>query len=125
MPGPGNAAFARAVGEVWAVYARYTGAGAAAPTKVYGPGIASITRQGVGQYTINFQDVGAQIIDFNVIQHTAAGAGPLVGKMVNNSFSRANRSVQFEMWDLATPTRTELINAVEVTIQVTFSKNPT
>lgn len=125
MPSPGNAAPLRAIGEVWSVYARYTGAGAAVPTKVYGPGITSITRQGVGQYTINFQDVGAQIVDFNMLQHTAAGAGPLVGKMVNGSFSRATKSVQVEMWDLATPTRTELINAVEVTIQVTFSKNPT
>lgn len=100
----------------------YTGAGAAVPTKVRGKG-QTLTRQGVGLYTLTFTDVGGQLVDVEGTTHTAATVSPQVWKMVPGTFSQSGKSVQIECWNVVTPALADPPAASQVSLTGRFFDN--
>ena len=86
----------------------FTGAGAAAMTKVRGKGMTSPgnTRQGVGLYTLFFVDGGGQVADVTGLTHAAATVAPQTWKFVPGSYVRSTPTtaaqIQVECWQALT-----------------------
>lgn len=76
-----------------------TGAGASVPVKTNGTG--TLTRQGVGLYTMTFGDVGGKMVDGGGTSHTLATVAPQYWKLVAGSMVTATKSVQLECWSAA------------------------
>jgi len=100
----------------------YTGAGAVVPTKVRGKG-QTLTRQGVGLYTIAFTDVGGQLVDVEGVTHTAATVTPQVWKMVPGTFSQSAKTVQVECWNVAAAALADPPVASQVALTARFFDN--
>jgi len=80
---------------MWEARGLFTGAGTDVPVKVRGLGI-TLTRQGVGLYTLTFADVGGQLCDLEGVTHTAATVAPGTWKANFATYSAVNRSVAIE-----------------------------
>lgn len=124
MPTPSTASHmnSAALTQGWESRGIYTGAGAAVPTKVRGKG-QTLTRQGVGLYTMALTDVGGQVADVEGITHTAATVSPQVWKMVPGTFSSATKSVQVECWNVVTPALADPPAGSQVALTVRFFDN--
>ncbi len=97
MPRPSTATFTNTAAQTkfWESRGLYTGAGASVPVKVRGKG-QTLTRQGVGLYTLTFVDVGGQLCDLEGVTHTAATVAPGVWKANFATYSAATKSVAIE-----------------------------
>lgn len=128
-PSTASAQNASAITPEFTVRSIYTGAGAAAMTKVRGKGMVSPgnTRQGVGLYTLQVVDGGAQVMDLEGITHTAATVSPQVWKFVPGTYVRSSSTapatVQVECWNLVTPVLADPPVAALVALKITFSEN--
>lgn len=106
----------------------FVGGGAAAScTKdlvVGAKGIISMAYSGAtGKYLITFLDVGITIMDITGTISRAANTAPLVMKPVLSTFSASAKTVSVEIWDLATPTLTDLLTTDKICLNITFIKN--
>lgn len=126
MSKPSTACFTKSgcTDDIWDLEGSFTGAGAAVPTKVRGNGILPMTRQGVGQYTMFFTDVGGLVARFRGIVHTAATVAPMEAKMVAGSLNTTTKSIQIEFWSLvATPALADPPASSFVDVTLSFYKN--
>jgi len=106
----------------------WTGGGAAANcTKAatdVSKGIASVNyNAATGKYLITFTDVGSAILDGEVNIMRPAGTAPLQANVVFGSLDRSAKTLQFEVWDTATPSLTAVALTDKLCITVVFSKN--
>lgn len=120
---------ASAITPEFTIRAIFTGAGAAAMTKVRGKGLTSHgnTRQGVGLYTIQIVGTGAQVLDVEGTTHTAATVTPqkwkyVPGSLVRNTATGAG-SIQVECWNLAAAALADPPAASQVSLEITFAYN--
>jgi hypothetical protein len=119
---------AAAITPEFSVRGVFTGAGAAAMTKVRGKGLTSPgnTRQGVGLYTLQIVDGGAQVLDVDGTTHTAATVTPQKWKYVNGSYvkqtSTTPATIQVECWNLAAAALADPPVGSQVSLQVVFSE---
>jgi hypothetical protein len=120
---------AAAITPEFTVRSIYTGAGAAAMTKVRGKGMVSPgnTRQGVGLYTLQVVDGGAQVMDVKGVTHTAATVSPQLWKFVPGSYVRSTptspATVQVECWNVVAPALADPPAASLVALEITFAEN--
>ena len=105
MSRPGAASFANkgCLTKEWQARWLGTGAGASVPVKTNGARGATLTRQGVGLYTLTFTDVGGTFAGFFGETHTVATVSPQIWKYVGGTFVGSTRVIQIECWNLVTP----------------------
>ncbi len=79
---------------------RWSGGGAAADCTLidanWSSGIASIVYTATGCYTVNFTEVGHQLIEYSLCVENLTGVDPVVGKVVAGTLSRAGKSIDIE-----------------------------
>lgn len=121
MTRPSTAAFTKtgASTKQWTVRWLGTGAGASVPVKTNGVSPV-LTRQGVGLYTMTFQDVGGKVADLVGTTHTVATIAPQYWKYVGGSLSQSAKTIALECWSAAgaladPPATANTIVAIEVT----------
>ena len=129
---------AAAITPEFTVRGLFTGAGAAALTKVRGKGLTTPgnTRQGVGLYTLIIVDGGAQVMDLSGTTNTAAGIAPQQWKFVPGTYVRSTATspatLQVECWQVLTVSGaagspnsalTDPPVGSTVALQITFSEN--
>lgn len=127
MGRPTTASFCNtsATAREWAARFTGTGAGTANVTKVKGRGL-TITRQGVGLYTMSFTDAST-LVGLDGVTHTAATVAPQEWKFVPASFVKQTpttpATVGIECWSaagsLADPPAASLVD-----LYFTFYDNP-
>ena len=137
-PSTASAQNAAAITPEFTVRSVFTGAGAAVMTKVRGKGMVSPgnTRQGIGLFTLQIVDGGAQVIGLDGITHTAAGTIPQTWKFVPGTYVRSTATgpatVQVECWQplLVSGAAGQPVTALAdppagslVLIQLTFADN--
>jgi hypothetical protein len=94
-----------------------------------GKGFAKVDRSDTGEYTITFTKTLAglgTLVDLHLTHWHAADAtprwlGPTVGSFVAETPSAA-ATVEYESWDLATPSLAELVSGDKVSITAVFLK---
>lgn len=107
----------------------FNGTGAAVMTKVRGKGLVSPgnTRQGVGLFTIQIVDTGAQLVDLDGTTHTPATVGPQKWKLVPGTFVRNTAtgpgSVQVECWNVVAAALADPPVGSQVSINLVFAEN--
>lgn len=89
--------------DVVEIYGRCTGAGAANPTAVKGKGIVSITRSGVGLYTITLDTPWMALLDFNPIVVGPTATGHWEVNVVSETLS-STKTINIAVWGAATAT---------------------
>lgn len=123
---------AAAITPEFTVRGVFTGTGAAVMTKVRGKGLTSPgnTRQGVGLFTIQIVDGGAQVLDVSGTTHTAATVAPQKWKFVPGTYVRSTAtspaSIQVECWNpsvAGVPTLTDPPAGSLVVMEISFSEN--
>lgn len=107
----------------------WTGGGAAANCSKadadHSAGITSVAYDGAtGKYVITLKEWGQQLLPGSHIEvHRAAGAAPLVVNIVRAiTVSGDSATVNFEVWDMATPSLVDLETTDTIGINLAFSK---
>lgn len=106
------------------VSASFTGGGAAtAWTKVDGDGISAVTyNAATGKFKVTFNDVGVSILAAWGTVNRAAGSAPLIINFVPSTLSQTAKTVDIEVWDLATPSLVDPANTTTAYLFVIFKK---
>lgn len=105
----------------------WTGGGAAAnctqSSSDWSKGIASVNyNAATGKYKITFRDVGQQIVGGKIEVCRAAAAAPLLAVINRATFSIANKTVDFEVWDVdAGSALTDLATTDKLLIDIQFA----
>ena len=104
--------------------AKFNGGGAAANwSKLDGDGISSVTyNAATGKFKINFTDVGVSILSAAGVGHRATGSAPLHVGFVPGTLSIANKTVDIEVWDMATPSLVDPATTVEIHLDICWKK---
>ncbi len=110
------------VGGVW------TGGGSAADCSHvatdWNRGIVSIAyTAATGCYTITFQDVGQQIVDWHISTGQQTGVNPLAFIIRNGTFSTSTKSVIIEVSASDSGDLTDLLTTDKLYVNFTFAKN--
>lgn len=116
-------------GEVQLVQGTWIGGGAAAnctrTSTDQGAGITSVNyNAATGKYRITVTEWGQQLAPGTHIEvHRAAGAAPRVVNVVRAiTVSGTTATIDFEVWDMATPSLVDLAAADTITITLAFAK---
>jgi hypothetical protein len=119
-------------GEVQLVQGTWVGGGAATnctrTSTDQGAGITSVNyNAATGKYRITLTEWGQQIAPGSHIEvHRAAGSAPRIVNIVRAAPSvatgGATATIDFEVWDMATPSLVDLTTADTITITLAFSK---
>lgn len=107
----------------------WTGGGAAAnctrTSTDHGAGITSVNYNGAtGKYRITVTEWGTQLLPGTHIEvHRAAGGAPRVVNVIRTITAGTNSAtIDFEVWDMATPSLVDLVNTDVITITLNFAK---
>lgn len=113
----------RANGEYVTHVATFDIGASGAHTKEYGSGM-SVARNAAGKYTITFSEWGPVLMDLKVTHYAQADASGLHCRPTDGTFATTATSatVDYEAWDLATPTQTEIPSGDRVCITAVFKK---
>lgn len=121
----------KSVPSITEVIGRWKGGGAAANcTRAAGEwsaGISSVNYNGAtGKYRITFTDVpGQQLVSFCLEVGRATGVtNALKVKVVEGSYSIANKTIDIEICDLATPTGVDLATTDRLYVRLSFASFP-
>lgn len=123
---PGSLSPVSSYTEVWQTTVTFDVGATGAHTAKNGRGISSITRQGAGQFTVNFTDVGGALLDLDVKYKCAAATEPPVASEVVDSFTASasgGGSAQFEVWEIdETAARVDPPNGSDCVVTARFLK---
>jgi hypothetical protein len=117
--------------EVQTVSGMWTGGGAAANCTLaagdHSAGITSVAyNAATGKYLITVSEWGQQLLPGSqVVIHRAAADAPLVANLIRTvtvATGGASATVAFEVWDLATPSLTDVATTAKVGIHLVFGK---
>lgn len=100
------------------------GAGASTLTITDGAGLTSVSREGVGEYTLTLSDTWQSVIGAQILVNSLDGVAAIAGKAVIASFSSANKTLPIEFWDLATPSAIDPAANSYVTIVLWMKSYP-
>lgn len=119
-------------GEVQLVQGTWVGGGAATnctrTSTDQGAGITAVAyNAATGKYRITLTEWGQQLAPGTHIEvHRAAGAAPRIVNVVRAAPSvatgGATATIDFEVWDMATPSLVDLTTADTITITLAFTK---
>ncbi len=107
----------KTVGGVWTGGGATTSCTQAATD--WNRGIVSVAYVSTGKYTVTFQDVGQQIVDYNINVDGAAGVDPVVGMLVTGSFSATAKTCSIEFG----ATLIDLLTTNKLYLSFTFATN--
>lgn len=101
----------------------WTGGGAAADCAVtagdWNRGIISFVYTATGKYTVTFRDFGQQIVSYSLSTTGATGVDPVVGQVVEGSYSATAGTVALEFG----ATLADLLTTNKVHLSFTFASN--
>lgn len=124
MSGFGSGSIQHSNYEVKVYTTLWTGKGAANCVAVEGKGVASFAyNSGTGLYLLTLTDWPGELMDVEVKNHRASGSAPLVGSPVWATVDKSAKTIPVEVWDMATPSKTNLVDSTNVVLKLTFKKS--
>ncbi len=101
----------------------FTGGGAATSCTQaatdWNRGIVSVVYVSTGRYTVNFLDVGQQLVGYSIQVDGAAGVDPVVGQLITGSFDSTTKLCVLEFG----ATLIDLLTTNKLYLSFTFATN--
>lgn len=109
--------------EAWLMSGYFTGGGSGAVTKITGEDI-TVTRTGTGAYTLSWSKPGARLIGlvkWTLAANTPANIAGFTVAFDYDSYSAANRSINFIVYAADNSTATDLASTVGLGLDFVIS----